>query len=275
MIPFHYAELFCRLHTEYIAMSGPTQPVKSLLRGLQLLQALADTARDGRTDIGVVELARATALSPATTHRLLATLGLEGYVAQDPASLRYRLGSRLFAVAAVAEADLATLRERAIPAMAQLRDRYGETVNLATLDRAHITYIYQVESERPLRAFNRTGNRVLAHASAAGKALLAHEPEQAVARLLAAIELPALTSATITSAQALSVELREIRQRGYAFDLGEQDEDVVCVAGAIAAPGQRPAGALSVSGPATRMRHLHLDEVGATLAGVAATILAQ
>jgi DNA-binding IclR family transcriptional regulator len=48
---------------------------------------------------------------------------------------------------------------------------------------------------------------------------------------------------------------------------------VVCVAAPIAIAGRRPAGALSVSGPAGRMRRLDLAAVGERVAAAAAGVL--
>jgi len=248
------------------------KPVQTVVRSLRVLEALAHVG-GGTTDVGVVELARLTKLSPATTHRLLATLVGEGYVVRDEGSSRYRLGPQLFALSAVAESEISWLRSRAAPAMEALRDAFGETVNLARLDRRHIIYVDQIESELPVRAFYRTGNRVLAHASAAGKALLAFEPEALLDSHLTPGSLEALTTATITSPSDLRAHLAEIRRLGYALDLGEQHEDVVCVAAAIVSPSGRAPGALSVSGPATRMRRLTLAEVGASVAATAAGVL--
>jgi DNA-binding IclR family transcriptional regulator len=247
------------------------QPVQAVVRSLRLLEALANA--DGG-DVGVVDVARATGLSQATAHRLLATLGGEGYVAQSTTTSRYRLGPRLFALATAAESEIAALRASATPVMHELQEALGETVNLSVLDRRHIIYVDQVESERAIRAFNRTGNRVAAHASAAGKVLLAFEPEAVLDGLAHGAPLEALTAATTTAPRELIAQLDEIRARGYAFDLGEHDEDVVCVAAPITAAGRRPAGALSVSGPADRMRRLDLADVGVRVARMASRILA-
>jgi IclR family acetate operon transcriptional repressor len=146
--------------------------------------------------------------------------------------------------------------------MEELRDRFGETVNLAVLDRRHIVYVHQVESQRSVRAFNRVGNRVLAHASAAGKALLAHAPQAAIDALIEDGELQALTPVTLTDPAALIADLERVRARGYALDLGEQDPEIVCVAASVPAAGLRPVAAVSVSGPALRMHGLDVDRVG-------------
>ncbi len=239
------------------------------MRGLRLLEVLADASGEG--GLGVTEAAKLTGLSTATAHRLLATLSGEGYVTQDASHDRYRLGPRLFALSSAAEAEVAELRRRAFPVMQRLRDLLGETVNLAVLDRRHIVYVDQVESDRPLRAFNRIGNRVPAHASAAGKALLAFAPSAALSEEQ---PLEAFTATTITSAEELGAHLDAVRRQGFALDLGEHDEDVLCLAAPIPGPGGRAAGALSVSGPAERLRRLDLDATGRQVAAHAAEVSA-
>jgi DNA-binding IclR family transcriptional regulator len=253
-------------------MPRSTQPVQSLTRALRLLEALADAAGRGDGRVGVNDLARRTGLTPGTTHRLLATLAFEGYVAQDDADHRYLIGARMFAIASSAELRLAPLREQAAAVMEAVGERFGETVNLVVLNRRHIVYIDQLEGVRSVRAFNRAGNRVLAHATAAGKALLAFESEAALDAVLGQTELQALTPATITSPAAFRAQLREVKELGYALDLGEQDEDIVCVAAPIMRNGWRPVGALSVTGPAERMRRHDLATVGAELARATAAI---
>ena len=237
------------------------QPVRALARGLRLLEALAGSDRP----LGVVEVARVSELSAATAHRLLATLNSEGYVRQDATHGSYRLGPRLFALAAAAESDLTGLRSRALPVMRALRDDLGETVNLAVLDRGHVIFVDQVESDRPLRAFNRIGNRVPAHGSAAGKVLLAHEPRRVLDEIASGPPLAALTASTVTSPGDFVAHLAAVKQQGFAYDLGEHDEDVICVAAPIPPSGGRAAGAISVSGPAERMRRNQLEAIGATV----------
>jgi IclR family acetate operon transcriptional repressor len=250
------------------------RPVQAVVRSLRILEAVATADGAVSSGVGVIEVARLAGLSPGTTHRLLATLGAEGYVTQDETTSRYRLGPGLFALARAAESEITALRALVTPAMETLSRAFGETVNLAVLDRRHIIYVDQIESDRPIRAFNRTGNRVPAHASAAGKALLAFTPEGIVASL-GTLPLESFTSRTITSTEELAEHLREVRRRGYALDLGEQDEEVICVASPVASPSQPPVAALSVSGPAQRMRSLNLDDVGAQLAAVASEILSR
>ena len=246
-------------------MTSPTHTVQAVARALRLLEALADAGGDGSPEVGVIELARVTGLSAATAHRLLATLANDGYVTRGAGGVRYRLGARLFVLAASAESPLVSVRERAAPAMERLRDAFGESVNLAVLERRHIVYVHQVESQRSVRAFNRVGNRVLAHACAAGKVLLAGAPAPVLSQMLGGFELEALTPATITDPALLAQQLAQVRRCGFAKDLGEQDAEVICVAAALPVPGLRPEAAISISGPAWRMAARDLDATGREL----------
>ncbi|MGW0585964.1 IclR family transcriptional regulator, partial [Streptomyces sp. NPDC002920] len=74
--------------------------------------------------------------------------------------------------------------------------------------------------------------------------------------------MPARTPATITSPEQLHAELARIRERGYAVDDVENERDIRCVA----APAFNHSGAVvtavSISGPASRVTHDRLAEIG-------------
>ena len=73
----------------------------ALARGLETLAALAreTAARDG---LGVVRLAELIGVDKSQMSRTLATLEEHGFVRRDPETLAYRLGWRLFGLAAQA-----------------------------------------------------------------------------------------------------------------------------------------------------------------------------
>jgi IclR family acetate operon transcriptional repressor len=234
------------------------------VRSLRLLEALADTQ-----SASLVDLAAAAQLSPSTAHRLLGTLVAEGYAGRSEDDQHYRLGYRVPALARSAETPLQDLRDAARPVLTRLRDAFGETANLVVLDGPAIVYVEQVESERAVRMFSRIGNRVAAHASGGGKALLASLPSERLDQLLGRQPLAALTPQTLTERPALDAELADIRDRGWAIDDREYDEDVVCVAAAITESSDVPAAAITVSGPVERMRTHDLATLGQEVAAAA------
>src|SRR5579884_3883558 len=72
-------------------MSQAASYSQSLERGLAILAAF----RSGRSLLGVAELGREVGLSRSTSHRYVATLAALGYLEQDSATRKYRLGPRV------------------------------------------------------------------------------------------------------------------------------------------------------------------------------------
>lgn len=250
-------------------MSGPSRPRRTgppakgrypiavLARALDLLDALEDNA-----SLSLTEASAVTGINKATTLRVLANLEERGYVERDPASLRYRLGLHLLRLSARL-AEGIDLRTHARPLLDKLRAVSDETVNLAVPGEAGITYIDIVESGRGLRMAAKVGSQDTYHSTALGKAMLANMPPQRSERLIARSRLPHKTPRTITDPAALRSELRRIRARGYAIDDEENETGARCVAAPIFDHAGELVGAVSVSGPASRLPATRLRELGA------------
>lgn len=245
-------------------MAGPAQPVQSVGRALDLLEALADGP-----PLGVVELARQVGLAQGTTHRLLATLAARGYVRQD-GERRYHLGLAGARLADRAQQELALL---ARPHLATLVEQTGETANLAVLDGTRMRYVAQSPSPHTLRIFAEVGRQVPVHSTAVGKAVLAALPAADAQAVIDALTLEPSTRHTVTTRAGLDEALVQVRRAGYAVDEQEQEIGVRCVGVALpAALGLR--AAVSVSGPAERFSEERARQVGPLLAPVAAALAA-
>ncbi|HPJ99613.1 MAG TPA: helix-turn-helix domain-containing protein, partial [Candidatus Hydrogenedentes bacterium] len=69
---------------------------KTLQKGLLILEALAEEARD----FSLAEVAAMSALGKSQACRLLQTLAAMGYVVRDPRTRRYRIGLRTLELSA-------------------------------------------------------------------------------------------------------------------------------------------------------------------------------
>ncbi len=199
---------------------------------------------------GLQEITRNTGISKSTVFRILVTLQDLGYVLRD-GNRNYRVSpalGRLVGEETVNE----TLRHLAVPAMLDLRNRFGETVNLGVRQFDKVTYLEVVPSEFALRLQESRGASVPAHASALGKAMLAFSPEDVVKELIRGRQLAKVTPNTISSPEALLAELRRVAAAGVAFDRGEGSLLAVCIAAPILGPDGHALAALSLSGPASR-----------------------
>lgn len=222
--------------------------VQSVERTLDILEALVDFG----TEVGLVEISQAVALPLATVHRLLGTLSARGYAKQNRQNRKYALGFRALQMGHDMRQRF-SLRLEARPFLQRLAQEYGESANLAVLDDADIVYIDQFQSSRILRMYTQIGNRLPAHSTGSGKAILAFADGELLDGIIARHGLKARTAKTITDETDFRNELAEIRGRGYAMDDEEQEEGVRCVAVPVRDASGHVVAAISVSGPATRL----------------------
>jgi IclR family pca regulon transcriptional regulator len=204
---------------------------QSLERGLAVLSAF----RSGRPLLGVSELGREVGLSRSTTHRYVATLATLGYLQQDLATRKYRLGPRVLDLGFSAIHSM-ELREISAPHLQQLSDETGYTVNMGVLDGTDVVYVERCRSARVgQRAIDlnlHVGSRLPAYCTSMGKILLACLPRAGRDGLLERMELRQRGPNTLTARRALVAELERVRREGLAIN----NEELAYGLRSIAAP---------------------------------------
>jgi IclR family KDG regulon transcriptional repressor len=246
------------------AAAGDPYLVSPVAKALAVLAFVEESG----TEVGLSDVARALGLPKTSAFRYLYTLAAAGFVAYGTGRDRYRAGPRLHR-GRESEINIPRLRELALPVMSGLRKRFNETVNLGVPDRDRIVYVEMIESSRALRMQARIGERHPLNSTSLGKAILAFMPEEERAPLLAH-PFQAMTGRTTTDAALLRRQLRDVAKRGYAVEIGENEEGLMCIGVPILERSGRPVAALSVSAPEARMtRPVRLDVITALRAGAA------
>ena len=233
--------------------------ISSLEKGLKVLEAIV---RHGQ--LTVTEAAKRLGLNRASSHRFITTLRDLGYVRRNPRG-DYEATFKLLELG-MAQADKFEIRRMAKPVMRDLAAEFDQTVNLGILDHGMVVYLDKVESRELLRMDSGVGTTTPPHAPALGKAMAALLPAKDLADLIARTKFEAMTPNTITSAEAFEREMAAIREQGYAVDNEELSVHLYCVAAPIFDLNGHPSYAMSVSGPASRVK---------SLAGLPAKLLAQ
>ncbi|MAG98144.1 MAG: IclR family transcriptional regulator [Alphaproteobacteria bacterium] len=229
--------------------------VQSLARAFALLEAIAG-APDG---IGLAQLSKAVGLHSSTAFHLVKTMVQFGYVRQERATKRYRLGRPLFLLAARAREEVELINV-ATPLLEKLAEATSESSHLAVRSGHQIVILARTDGSSPFRLNERLGALRPAHATALGKILLARlEPEQ-FEGFLAENSLDACTPNTITDAVRLRRELATVRDAGIAFDDAEYHSEVRCAAVAIYDFTGHVTGAIGISGPIWRLSLSALQE---------------
>jgi IclR family transcriptional regulator, KDG regulon repressor len=207
------------------------------------------------------EITRALGLPRTTVHELIKTLLTRGYLREANGGDQYELGIRLLELGAAYEARL-DLAQVAKASAVTVRNKCGETVHVAVLDRADVVYIVQIESTHVVRMVSALGGRLPAHVTAVGKALLAYQPAAVIDELYPeGTALSVMTPASLKTAGALRSALERIRQEGLAWDACESNPDVYCVAAPIMDRSGSVIAAMSVSVPSHRWNAGHATEL--------------
>ena len=240
----------------------------TVLKSLDVLECLADSGQP----LTASEIARVCGMSRPTVYRLLATLQSRGYVSNI--EHEYTLGSKILSLSGVILNSI-DLAYPAYPYLQQLSDLSGETACASVLDGNEVLSINKVESKQPMRLNSPIGARNPLYCTSMGKSMLAYLPEYERDALLHKITLHPFTDYTITDKEDLIETLGVIKERGYAYDDLEMEDNVRSVAAPVFNHMGYPIGAISLAGPAYRLSIEKLDELAVSLMEATQTLSKQ
>ena len=274
--------------------------IQTVMNAFRLLEVF-----DGAVAIGVSDVARSLGLHKNNAFRLLATLEIAGYVQQSADNELYHLGPRCLELAH-AFARNHPFAGLARPVLEDLVAETGETVHLGVLRGQEVAHLDGVLPTQLLLTGLRIGERLPAHCTAIGKALLIGALEKPIAapavlstvqsaihserrtengRRRGAVEksapgigdwkLERFTDATITDGTKLLDEVRASQMRGYACDLEEFAPGLHCVAAPVRDASERVVAAISISGPSQRLTREAVHSEGARAVTAAASRLSR
>lgn len=243
--------------------------VRSVERCIDILDLLVAQDRE----MTLSELATAIGAPKSTTLTVVRTLLGRGLVAYDARSRLYRvgLGFTRFAKAQVA----VDLRDIAMPHLRRLVEETSETVTLAMTDGRAVYYLCRIMGSHPLQYAIPVGSPRPMHATAAGKAFLAHFRPDQLCDYFDKGELLELTRNTITDRSALEAHLATCRRRGYATAEGETSLDVFGLAVPIFDPKGEAVAVVNLGGPLSRLKDAearYVPAVAATAKAIARDI---
>ncbi|MGN7225556.1 IclR family transcriptional regulator [Dietzia maris] len=200
----------------------PASPVD---RAFEVLRVTA-----GGTGMTLSEIARETGLAKSTTLRLLAALERNDAVTRI--GQRYRLGPLVHELDPIPVSPAyERIRRVLTPFLAHLFEATRATVHLATLHGDEVVYLNKLHGPRPIPSPSRIGGGLPAYCTGVGKAMLAFDED--AAERVAQGPLIEWTDTTLTSPDALAVELAEIRRRRRAVDRAELTPGLYCVAAPV------------------------------------------
>jgi DNA-binding IclR family transcriptional regulator len=222
--------------------------VQSLGRAFAILEEVA-RHREG---ISLADLGRMVGLHNSTAFHLAKTMVTLGYLRQEKDSKRYRVGRPLFALAAGALDEIEMVNV-ATPLLEDLSRNTGESGHFAVRMGDAVVVIARTSGSGAFQLTDRVGVVRPAHCTALGKIILASLRPDQLKRFIERAELKPSTDKSIVSGSALLREIAEIKRTGVAFDDGEFNPEVRCIAVPVMDFTGQVVGALGISGPIWRL----------------------
>ncbi len=228
-------------------------PVRTTEKTLALVEQLMK-----RGSCGVTELANDLDMGKSAVHNHLTTLQEHGYV--QKVGDEYQLSLKFLEVGGRIRKSM-EFYQVAEPEVKSLAAETNELANILVEEQGMGVYLMRAKGKDAVDLDTYAGLRTCLHATALGKAILAHLPESRVEEIIEHRGLEQKTPKSIGTREELFQALNDIRERGYAIDDGERLEGLRCLGAPVKTSSGEVLGAISVSAPASRVsdEDLHGD----------------
>ncbi len=241
-------------------MAEPVRGAQLVSKIGRILQAVAQHP-DG---ISAAAAAHATGLTRPTTHRLLASLAVEGLVDHDAVRGRWFLGPELYLLGTLASAryDISDVARESVRLLAR---ETGESAFFSARRGTETVCLLREEGSFPIRSFVlHEGVRFPLGVASAGLAILSYLPEEEVETYLASADLETRWGPQHAAA-AVRDRIAATRETGYAVNPALILEGSWGMGAAVFDTAGRPAWALSLTGIESRFRPERQPELGRLL----------
>jgi DNA-binding IclR family transcriptional regulator len=229
---------------------------KAVQSALAVLECVA------RLGVGVTakEVAESLGMPPATVYRLLNLLVGEEYLVRLPDLSGFALGRKVAGLAGAIAPVRVPSAARAV--LAELRKEVRAGVHLI-LYTATTLRVADMDPDLPLQDPQLVERHL--HATAAGKLLLAEQPEWR--DLLPPSRLTRFSAATVSRPDQLDACLARVRAQGWATQFGELHGRVGCSVVAVRSPtGELVAGVVESAGAGMPEPSAHVEQCAHSLA---------
>ncbi len=234
--------------------SGP------LSRAFSIMDAMVDATRP----LSSLEVAQRCGFDPSTTHRLLQSLAVEGYLLRDDGTKRYIASPKLLFPLPLYH-PWNVVRREASPTLLTLREEFGFTTGLVVFCLRERVLLELALGRDPLSPDYHTWLSSPIHASGSGKVLLMASAPEERPRLLGPEPYRKFTENTVVSTDALNRELAESAARGYVLACDDYIEGFRVVAAPIQPVAKPVVGCLFCSGRSATLSDQVIPSLGPAL----------
>jgi IclR family KDG regulon transcriptional repressor len=224
---------------------------ENVIASVQKMARILNCFTKDRPALGISEIAAELDMNASTVHHLVRTLCQEGILMKDRRK-KYRLGWKLLEWSnhVMYQQDIYS---EAIPLVEELIRKFNKaTVHIGMLDQGDVVFVLKIASKHSVPVGTHIGMRKPAYCFSTGKVLLAYNPS--LVQPVIARGLLKRAPNTITKVDSLLEELDEIRTKGFATSINENEFESFGVAAPIRSYTGQTVAALNMVGPIAYMQ---------------------
>ena len=206
---------------------------------------------EARGPQGIKDISENLTISPPITHRLLATLKMEGMVFQDIETKKYSLSTIFidYANKIITDVPFISLID---PELVKLRNETQETVGLYLLTGMMRMCVVEHVSKQEICRRAGVGNKIPLHLGSSGRVILAFLNED--------LQTKAVSSLPEEERNILRKKLETIVHTGYSINEEELTENVAALSAPVFGAKGKVIGAISISGPVFRWNKESMEQ---------------
>lgn len=231
------------------------------MKGIQSIEkafALLERFSHRKKEYSVSKLSQELGLPRPTVSRIIGTLAGLGYLKQNSETKRYALGLKFLHLASIVQESF-ILRDIATPVLHRLRDLLSETVYIDVRDGRDRVCIESFQGLEQVRTFVEIGQRSPLYIGADSLMLLASLSDEEIDEYLKTVQLVPYTENTIVDPDVLMAKIREAKENGYTYSVGEYHPGSACLSAPVKDRTGKIVACISVSFPTSRAVPSYID----------------
>ena len=226
---------------------------KSTMKTIDVLELIAEN----KNGITLTEISRELEIPMASTSDILKSLMAKKMVEMaDARTKTYKIGVKNLLLGNAYLANIDVVRV-SMPYIDELSEQTSNTVFLGKLIDNRITYLYKREPKDFLVSTCRIGSRAGITTTALGKIVLAYNDE--LKEQVLSKPLLQRTKYSIDDPEILRKQLAEAKDKGYAMDVQEDDERILCVGFPVFNEAGEVDHSISISGVYQKSRDINKE----------------
>lgn len=230
--------------------------INSVARGFKLLEKLAEAGKP----LTLSQVAEAMQMTLPTAYRFLYTLQAIDMIEKEPDRKAYRITPKVLKLG-YGVFKSSELWNTAHPHLVRANQKYGETFNLAILERDQILYIDRIKTQSILTINLEIGSKLPAYCTSMGRVLLAWLPLKNAREILRLSPREKHTERTVTKIKELEAILAKVRMDGFAVNDGELAPELYSAAAPVLNREGEAVAALNMAVNAARHDKSYMQQV--------------